>query len=113
VHNLVELMRIRGLLRTFGAVRGERSKGSFVLGFSPDARIDAQKLLALAQAEPERYRLGRSLTLAIALPPEDELSDIRREVYEPTLRALLRIAREERPGTSSEETGASMEESAP
>ncbi|MGI6524686.1 MAG: transcription-repair coupling factor [Bdellovibrionota bacterium] len=78
VRNLVEMMRLRSLLRVFGVTKAEWSRGKLYLSFSPNAKVDIQKLLLLEKNAPKTYKFGKNLTLSIvgeeqAPPPFDML----------------------------------------
>lgn len=90
VNDLIEVMRFRGLLRIGGVVKGEVSRGRLMLSFSPDARVDLDRVMTLIKADPEKFRFTKNLTLSIGL--EREYSDPR-ELYEIARMALERVLR--------------------
>jgi transcription-repair coupling factor (superfamily II helicase) len=65
VQNLAEVMHLRALLRRVGVARFEVNSQRLLMSFSPQARIDATRVLALTKKEPARYRFGKNLTLSI------------------------------------------------
>ena len=68
--NLVEVMRIRALLRKFGISKAELSHRKLRLEFSPQTSINADKAIKLALESPELYKLGKSNTFTILDMPE-------------------------------------------
>jgi len=90
VNDLIEVMRFRGLLRLGGVVKGEVSRGRLMLSFSPDARVDLERVMTLIKADPEKFRFTKNLTLSVGL--EREHSDPR-ELYDIARMALEKVLR--------------------
>ncbi len=65
VVNLVELMRLRGLLRRHGVVRGEYVSGKFTLNFVHNAKVDGEKVIKLIRRFPDRFKFTSNFTLVI------------------------------------------------
>ncbi len=66
--NLAEIMRLRCILRSFGVVKLELHHARLVVGFSPNAPVDASKILQLVKKHPDQYRFSKHLTLSVAWP---------------------------------------------
>ena len=66
VLGLVELMRIRSLLRQYGVQTAEFSEGRIRLALSAQATVDGEKIARLIQKQPERYSFNKGLTLTVA-----------------------------------------------
>jgi transcription-repair coupling factor (superfamily II helicase) len=92
VADLIDLMRFRSVLRAHGVVKAEYKGGSLLLSFSPRAPIDPEELLKLSRIKPDKYRLGKNLSLTTALPLVKSPSELYREAS----KILHRIARVER-----------------
>ncbi|NDC37715.1 MAG: transcription-repair coupling factor, partial [Proteobacteria bacterium] len=92
VKSLVELMRLRALFRHFGVVKGEFGAGKLQLAFSPQARVDIEKVLALVRSEPERYKFGRNLTLTIGFDFDSLETPL--QLFRPAEQVLRRISQE-------------------
>lgn len=71
VCNLIEIMRYRGLLRRFAIAKAELSGRKLVLWLTQASPLDPAALLALADAQPQTYRLGKNLALAVQLSAEN------------------------------------------
>lgn len=67
VVNLIDLMRLRAYLRRLGITKLEFNAPRLVISMSPRARIDAQKIVELAQKQPETFKFGKNLTLSATL----------------------------------------------
>jgi len=65
VYNLIEIMRLRAVLRQCGVSKAEFARGRLLLAFSPRAPVDAQAMLALVRAKPKLYTLGKNLTVGV------------------------------------------------
>jgi len=65
--NLIELMRLRSLLKHFGITKVELSDSKLALAFSSRAKVDPKKLLKLIQTERNRYKFSKSQVLSINL----------------------------------------------
>ena len=86
VDNLMLLMRYRGLLRSFGAVKAEVTPVKASLTFSPlallrdgykpnpNTRVDGLKALGLVQKHPHLYKFGRGNTFTIIFPKDTEVT---------------------------------------
>lgn len=94
VENLVELMRLRGLLRRHGVVRGEYVSGKFTLNFVHNAKVDGEKVLGLIRRFPKRFKFTSNFTLVITYDGTEIASP--RDLY-----------------TLAEETLAAIEQKAP
>jgi transcription-repair coupling factor (superfamily II helicase) len=70
VESLIELMRLRSLLRRKGVFKTELVGQKLTLSLSPRATLDAAKIVALVQAEPARYKFSKSMTLSVQLEPD-------------------------------------------
>ncbi|MBX7143485.1 MAG: transcription-repair coupling factor [Oligoflexia bacterium] len=70
VSNLIDLMRLRAFLRRAGVTKLEFNTPRLVISMSPRARIDAQKIVALAQKQPETFKCSKNMTLSATLKPE-------------------------------------------
>lgn len=70
VRNLVDIMRYRGLLRRFAIAKAELSGRRLVLWLTNRSPLDLSALLALAESQPQTYRLGKNLTWWIELSSE-------------------------------------------
>jgi transcription-repair coupling factor (superfamily II helicase) len=92
VKNLVELMRLRALFRHFGVVKGEFGAGKLQLAFSPQAKVDIDKVLGLVRSEPQRYKFGKNLTLTIGFDFEQLESPL--QLFRPAEQVLRRIWQE-------------------
>lgn len=79
VDNLIELMRLRSLLRIYGVERAEFLRSKLVLSFSPRAAISPEKVIALVQRAPTRYRFGKTHALTV-LYDKDHLENVT-EIY--------------------------------
>ncbi len=64
--NLLEVMRLRSLLKHYGLTKAEWSKEKLYLTFSHNAKIDLNKLLMKEKLSPKRYKLTKNLTLVIS-----------------------------------------------
>lgn len=67
VRSLVELMRYRALLRNNGILRAEVINSALVLSPSKKAPLNPQKLLELCRTDPNTFKLGKNLSIAIRL----------------------------------------------
>ena len=86
VDNLMMLMRYRGLLRSFGAVKAEVTPVKAALTFSPlallrdgyrsnpNTRVDGLKALGLVQKNPHQYRFGRGNTFTIVFEKDADIT---------------------------------------
>jgi transcription-repair coupling factor (superfamily II helicase) len=90
VKNLIEVMRIRGLLRTHGVVKADYNQSSLSLSFSPRASIDLKKILELQKQHPERYKFGRSLSLNVLLDQDRPLAPV--EIYQLAKSTLEKVS---------------------
>jgi transcription-repair coupling factor (superfamily II helicase) len=70
VRNLVDIMRYRGLLRRFAIAKAELSGRRLVLWLTNRSPLDLSALLALAESQPQTYRLGKNLTWWVELSSE-------------------------------------------
>ena len=70
VSNLLEIMRLRSLLRHFGVERADITAMRIVLAFSARAPIDTQKILRLIRSDSARYRFSKNHALSITIEPE-------------------------------------------
>lgn len=93
VRNLLEVMRIRALLRQFGGVHAELARGRLQLAFSPNAPIDTAQIVKLVQTNPDKYRFTRGLALSVAL--DEETLKTPRHIFNALERLLRRLARTE------------------
>ncbi len=73
--NLIELMRLRSLLRRNGVVKAEAKNERLILSFSPAAPVDLNKLMELTKKQPDKYRFGKNLTLSVAIEEGAGLHD--------------------------------------
>ncbi len=87
VEDLIEVMRLRSVLRHFGVSRAELKNKTLYLAFSPRARVDAAKILELAASDPMTYKFSRNLTLSIVF----EKLDSPAAVYGAVVRLLRRV----------------------
>lgn len=74
VRHLLELMRLRRLLRHVGVERLEVTTVKFILSFHPKAPIDGEKIAKLVQKKSDKYRLSKNFTLTVRhdlTEPED------------------------------------------
>jgi transcription-repair coupling factor (superfamily II helicase) len=92
VKNLVELMRLRALFRHFGVFKGEFGSGKLLLSFSPQAKVDIQKVLALVRSDPTKYRFGKNLTLSVCFDFETLESPL--QLFRPTEKILRDISQD-------------------
>ena len=70
VSNLVEVMRLRSLLRHYAIARGEISGSKLVLSFTSQSPINADKVFELVKKNPDKVRFSKNLVLSLALEPE-------------------------------------------
>jgi transcription-repair coupling factor (superfamily II helicase) len=68
VYHLVDLMRLRSLLRKRAALRLELTPNKLLLSFSPRAAIDPAQIMRLLQRNPDTYRFSRQHALSISAP---------------------------------------------
>ena len=89
VLDLVEVMRLRAVLRHYGVVRAELKNLTWHLALSSRARLDAAKILELTAAAPKKFKFGKNLTLAISF---EKLSSPT-QVYAEVARMLRKVER--------------------
>lgn len=65
VYNLIEVMRIRALLKHFGVATAEFTSGTLSLSFLRSAPLDIHAIVKLAKEHPKKYRFSKNLTLHI------------------------------------------------
>lgn len=70
VESLIDLMRLRAILRRFGCVRIELRESRLLLAFHKSAPLDLQKILDLCRSKSDHFQFSRNLTLSISLEPE-------------------------------------------
>ena len=63
VRNLVEVMRVRALLRQYGVEKLEVGTEKLVFVFHTQTIVDPQKLVELIKEAPDKYKLGKTNTL--------------------------------------------------
>ncbi|RIL05277.1 MAG: transcription-repair coupling factor, partial [Proteobacteria bacterium] len=88
--NLAELMRYRALLRDFGVVKAELSKGRLLLAFSPHAKVNLDRIFALTKNFPGRFKFNKNLTLALVLGENNDYSITR--IFKHTENLLHEVA---------------------
>ncbi|MCB0318792.1 MAG: transcription-repair coupling factor, partial [Bdellovibrionales bacterium] len=77
--NLVEVMRIRALLRKYGISKIEHTKGKLRIEFSSNKKIDSEKAIQHALNFPDNYKLGKNNSFTVLKIPEKNLDPF--EVY--------------------------------
>jgi transcription-repair coupling factor (superfamily II helicase) len=68
--NLLEVVRLKHLLRQLGIKRLEVQDSYASLQFAQPERLDLPRLIGLLQKRPETFRLNRDQTLGVRLPQE-------------------------------------------
>ncbi len=86
VSNLIELMRLRALLKLCGVVRIEASADIIALTFSAKAKIDLQKFANLKLSDPESFTSKSKLTFCIKI--SSETIDNPGDIFNPSLKFL-------------------------
>ncbi len=76
VYEFSELMRLRATLRSYGVARAEGTTERISLAFSPRARIELPKILALTSNQPKLYSFGKNLTLTLREAPPGDPSEL-------------------------------------
>jgi transcription-repair coupling factor (superfamily II helicase) len=66
--NLLEVVRLKYLLRTLGVKRLDMQDGFAVLQFAQPERLDLEQLIRLLKKRPERFRLNPDQSLKVRLP---------------------------------------------
>ncbi len=66
--NLLEVVRLKYLLRTLGVKRLDMQDSFAVLQFAQPERLDLEQLIRLLKRRPERFRLNRDQSLKVSLP---------------------------------------------
>jgi transcription-repair coupling factor (superfamily II helicase) len=92
VRDLIEIMRLKSLIRHFGVVCLERRPDRLLISLSTQAPLDIEKILLLGANFPQQYRFGRNLTLTRFLEDEEESIP---ELYQLVYDLLLKIKRNE------------------
>ncbi len=83
---LVEMMRLRALLRTHGVVKAEYRERKLALTFHPKAKLDMAKVVELVKREPKKFRLGKTGTLTMEC--EFDALSSPHQLYSPCERVL-------------------------
>ncbi len=65
VDNLIELTRLRNLCRLYGIHKLERLGERLLVSFAYNAPIDAERILSLVKAAPEKFRFTANHTLSV------------------------------------------------
>jgi transcription-repair coupling factor (superfamily II helicase) len=66
--NLLEVVRLKYLLRTLGVKRLDMQDSFAVLQFAQPERLDLEQLIRLLKRRPERFHLNRDQSLKVRLP---------------------------------------------
>jgi transcription-repair coupling factor (superfamily II helicase) len=66
--NLLEVVRLKHLLRTLGVKRLDMQDSFAVLQFAQPERLDLEQLIRLLKKRPERFRLNPDQSLKVRLP---------------------------------------------
>jgi len=66
--NLLEVVRLKYLLRTLGVKRLDMQDSFAVLQFAQPERLDLEQLIRLLKKRPERFRLNPDQSLQVRLP---------------------------------------------
>lgn len=64
---LLEIMRLRGLLRHYGVVKAELTKSKFLLSFTHQSPIAAEKIVELVRKQSKTYAFSRNQVFAVNL----------------------------------------------
>ncbi len=73
VSNLIEIMRIRSILKAHGASKLELKRGKIHIQLSPLARVDLTRLHELIENSPETYSFTKPSTLGLAFDMDPQL----------------------------------------
>ena len=65
VRNLLEVMRVRALLRIYGVEKLEVGADKIVFSFHVRTIVDSIKLVQLVESASDKYKLGRNNTLTV------------------------------------------------
>jgi transcription-repair coupling factor (superfamily II helicase) len=87
VAQLIDIMTFRAALKTFGVLKADISTARISLSFSPNAPVDAQKIIGFVAQNPEVYRFSSSHALTIQGPHKIETP---KKIYE-KIRSLLEL----------------------
>lgn len=71
VDSMIELMRLRSLLRINGIAKAESNQDRLYLSFHPKAKLNFTSIQALVKSDPVRFSFGKNLTLAVKLQADE------------------------------------------
>ncbi len=89
VRSLLNLMKLRALLRRFGITKLELQGDGITLSLSKRAPVDLNKIMDLCKKFPDTFKFGKSLTLSIRLKSPDRFEPD--EIHPLVEEALFRI----------------------
>lgn len=72
--NLIQVMKLRGLLRRSGIERAEIVRDRLLLSIHKRAPLNIERVFELVKSDPDKYRFGKNLTLStkvdFGIPPD-------------------------------------------